>query len=367
MSDWAERQRKIDFALIAIAAGLAVLSLLVLNSIGAGSGEGAQFAKKQGVWLVAGLAVMVAVGFFNYTRLRHYLPFIYGLNLAMLIVIYMVGSTALGAQRWIEIGPFRFQPSEFSKLMVIVTLASYLAERKGEIAGWRDILLAIGHVVPFIVLILLQPDLGTALVLVAVLAGMLVVGGVTPKQMLVLMFLAYLAIGLVFKFNLLHDYQMKRLVVFVNPEVDPLGSGYNLRQSIIAIGSGGLAGKGLFSGTQSRLNFLPPAVRHTDFIFAVLGEELGFAGGLALIAGFFLLLTRSLRAASLSRNYYGLLIGTGIVSMWAFQLLVNIGMTIGIMPVTGIPLPFISYGGSSLIMNMAAVGLLLSIFSRRWR
>jgi len=201
----------------------------------------------------------------------------------------------------------------------------------------------------------------------AIVAGMFVAGGVKARHLLVLCLAVYLIIALVFQFNLLHDYQMKRLAVFLNPEIDPLGSGYNLRQSMIAIGSGGIFGKGLFSGTQSRLDFLPPAVRHTDFIFAVIGEELGFIGGAAVIALLFVLLIRTLRVAVLSRNHFGMLIAAGIASMWLFQVLVNIGMTIGIMPITGIPLPFISYGGSSMVANMAAAGLLLSIYSRRWQ
>jgi rod shape determining protein RodA len=359
--------RKIDFPLILITLGLVAVSLVALYSLGSGSTGSAAFTVKQLTWVAAGLAVMAAVAWFDYGRLRNYTVSIYVLNLIFLFSIIVSGKTALGAQRWIELGGFRFQPSEFSKLFVIITLAVFLSQRKGEIAGWRDTLLALAHVAPSIVLILLQPDLGTALVLSAIVVGMLFAAGIPPKQLAVLGGLAYLAAAAVFKFGLLHDYQMTRLVVFLNPEVDPLGSGYNLRQSIIAIGSGGMFGKGLFSGTQSRLDFLPPAVRHTDFIFAVIGEELGLIGGIGLVLLFFLLVSRGLMIGSLARSYFGLLIATGIVSMWVFQIVVNIGMTIGIMPITGIPLPLVSYGGSSMLMNLMAVGLLLSVYAHKWR
>lgn len=366
MTERREWARNIDFGLIAAVLGLTAFSLVTLYSIGLGSPASSPFAYKQAVWVAAGLLVMIVVSFFDYRRLKHYMLFIHGANIFLLAAIFLIGKMAFGAQRWIEIGGFRFQPSEFSKLMIIVTLGAILAERKGEFDGWRDVFLAGAHVVPVAVLILLQPDLGTALVLVAIMTGMLIAAGIQPKQLAVLGAGAYVAASLVFKFQLLHAYQMKRLTVFLNPEIDPLGSGYNLRQSIISIGSGGIFGKGLFSGTQSRLDFLPPAVRHTDFIFAVIGEELGFIGGALLLALVFFLLARTFRTAAMSRNHYGLLIACGIGSMWIFQVLVNIGMTIGIMPVTGIPLPFISYGGSSMLMNMAAAGLLLNIFKRRW-
>ncbi|MDP1809192.1 MAG: rod shape-determining protein RodA [Actinomycetota bacterium] len=366
MTEPREWVRNIDFGLILAVLGLTAFSLVTLYSISLGSAASGPFAYKQAVWVAGGLVIMTIVAFLDYSRLRHYMPFIYGANIFLLVVIFLIGKMALGAQRWIEIGGFRFQPSEFSKLLIVLTLGAMLAERKGEIEGWRDIFLAGAHVSPVIALILVQPDLGTALILIAIMAGMLIAAGIKPKQIAVLGAATYVAIGLVFKFQLLQAYQMRRLTVFLNPDIDPLGSGYNLRQSIIAIGSGGIFGKGLFSGTQSRLDFLPPAVRHTDFIFAVIGEELGFIGGAVLLALVLLLLVRTFRIAALSRNHYGLLIACGIGSMWIFQVLVNIGMTIGIMPVTGIPLPFVSYGGSSMLMNMAAVGLLLNIYRRRW-
>ncbi len=366
MTKRAEMVRRVDFGLIVSVILLLAGSMLVLRSIALGSPEAAGFAAKQTIWAMAGLVLMAAAAFFNYNRLRHYSIILFGTNIAMLVAILVSGKIALGAQRWISIAGFRFQPSEFTKLLVIITLAAFLAEKKGELGGVKDVLLALAYASPSIVLILLQPDLGTALVIGAAVVGMLVVAGIKPRHLAAMAGLTYLAGWAVWHFRLLHEYQMKRLIVFLNPEVDPLGSGYNLRQSIIAIGSGGVLGTGLVSGTQSRLDFLPPSVRHTDFVFAVIGEELGFVGGFGLILIFFFMIMRALRIATLSRSYFGTILAAGIVSMWLFQVMVNIGMTIGIMPITGIPLPFISYGGSSLMMNMIAAGMLLSIYSRRW-
>lgn len=360
MTDWQDRLRNVDFILLATTMSLVMFGLLVLYSIGDGS------IKKQAVWVVVGLIVMTAAALFNYNTLRHYTLIIYSVNIFFLMVIAVMGKVALGAQRWIQIGAFSFQPSELSKIMVIITLGAYLAEKKGELHEWRDIMIAIAHIVPPLLLILFQPDLGTALVLIAIMGGMLVAAGIKPKHMAVLSVAAYLMVALAIRLSLLQPYQMKRLMVFVNPSVDPLGSGYNLRQSMIAIGSGGIFGKGLFSGTQSRLNFLPAAVKHTDFIFAVVGEELGFIGAALILGLFFFIVTRVLGIAGSARSHFGLMIAVGIGSMWIFQVLVNIGMTIGIMPVTGIPLPFMSYGGSSMLINLLAVGLLLSVYGRRW-
>jgi len=282
----------------------------------------------------------------------------------LLLAIVVVGHSALGAQRWISIAGMRFQPSEFAKIAIIITLAAHLSNMEEGLGSWRGIAAALVHVAPAFLLILIQPDLGTALVIVAIVAGILVAGGARPRHLLVLLMIGVLLVALVLNFHLLKDYQVKRLVVFINPEVDPLGSGYNLQQSMIAVGSGQLRGKGLFSGTQSRLSFLP--IRHTDFIFAVLAEELGFLGAAAMVLMFVALVSRAYYLASAARSGFGLLLGAGIASMWLFQMVVNIGMTIGIMPVTGIPLPFVSYGGSAALANMMAVGLLLSLVIHRF-
>ncbi len=279
------------------------------------------------------------------------------------LVIY-VGHTAQGAQRWIMVGSFRLQPSEFAKIALIITLAAFMAERKGNIA-LKDILFSSLHLAVPLGLVIIQPDLGTAMVFLAIWLGILLVSGAKINHYLLIILLCIIIFSLALQFHMLKDYQMRRLLVFLNPDLDPLGSGYNLLQSKIAIGSGRLQGKGLFSGTQGRLNFIPS--HHTDFIFAVLGEELGFLGTSLLLGLYFILLSRGIRIASTAKDMFGTLVATGIIVMLLFQIMVNVGMTIGIMPITGIPLPLVSYGGSSLLANMIAIGLLFNICMRRFR
>ena len=323
------------------------------------------FALRQALWALIGLAGIVALSLFDYGKLKESSTLIYVLDIVLLLAIFVVGKKALGAQRWISMGPFQFQPSEFSKILVIIVLASLFSKWKEDMSQAKQIIFSIAYITPIVLLIVFQPDLGTALVILATLFGMLTAAGIKGRYLLILLLSAYLLAAGAFHFHLLKGYQMKRLVVFLNPNVDPYGSGYNLKQSIIAVGSGGLKGKGLLSGTQSRLNFLPE--RRTDFIFAVIGEKLGFFGTSILLAAMFLLILRALFIAANSRSFFGFLIAVGIASMWAFQIIVNAGMTIGIMPVTGIPLPFISYGGSSMITNLLAVGLLSSIYGHRFK
>jgi rod shape determining protein RodA len=286
-----------------------------------------------------------------------------------------LGVAAKGAQSWLEIGGFRlFQPSEPAKLVTIVVMAAVIAQYDGKIERPRDLLRVLAVLAVPLGLILLQPDLGTGLVFVAITAGMLLVGGLQARWFAILGLAAVVLVagGLTLDARLdkatgrdvlLQSYQINRLLVFVDPERDPDNAGYNLKQSKIAIGSGELSGKGLESGTQSNLNFLPE--RHTDFIFSVLGEETGFLGALLLLGLYLVLLITSLEIAASSRDLFGSLIAVGIISMWTFQILENVGMTIGLMPITGIPLPFMSFGSSFMITNMAATGMLLSVWTRR--
>jgi rod shape determining protein RodA len=323
---------------------------------------------------------------------------------ALLIVsprIPGLGASAKGAQSWLQIGDFRlFQPSEPAKLVTIVVMAAIISQYKGSIDQPRDIMKILGVLAVPLGLILLQPDLGTGLVFVAITAGMLIIGGVSGRWFLILGLTAVLIVGALFGLNtglnkalqrgdydpayvaakasgqksaldavedtsvLLKRYQMNRLLVFVDPTLDPTGAGYNLEQSKIAIGSGELSGKGLNESTQGNLNFLPE--RHTDFIFSVLGEELGFVGALMLLGLYLVLLITALEIAASSRDLFGSLIAAGVISMWTFQILENMGMTIGLMPITGIPLPFMSFGSSFMVTNMAATGMLLSVWTRRY-
>ena len=286
-----------------------------------------------------------------------------------------LGTSAKGATSWLQIAGFRlFQPSEPAKLVTIVVMAAVIASYKGEIDRPRDVGRVLGMLAIPLGLILLQPDLGTGMVFVAITAGMLLIGGLKPRWFLVLGLAFVLLVGALLGMNgvldqalgrdvLIKQYQLDRLLVFIDPTRDPKGAGYNLEQSKIAIGSGELTGKGLGSGTQSNLRFLPEP--HTDFIFSVTGEELGFMGGVILLGLYLALLITSLEIAASSRDLFGSLIVAGVISMWTFQVLENMGMTMGLMPITGIPLPFMSFGSSFMVTNMMAVGMLLSVWTRR--
>jgi rod shape determining protein RodA len=257
-----------------------------------------------------------------------------------------------------------FQPSEPAKLLFIVVLAAVVAEFGGKIEARSDVLKVAGYVALPFGLILLQPDLGTGLVFIMIALGMLLVGGLRGRWFAVAAALIVVVAVVGLTTPLLQQYQKDRLLVFVDPSRDPKGAGYNLAQSKIAIGSGGMTGTGLAAGTQSRFNFIPEP--HTDFIFSVLGEQFGFVGAMMLLALYLALLSTTLSISASSRDLFGALIAAGLLSMWLFQILENIGMTIGIMPVTGIPLPFMSYGSSFMVTNLAGVGILLSIWSRRY-
>ena len=276
----------------------------------------------------------------------------------MLLAVMFVGTSALGAQRWIQIGPITVQPSEFAKIIMIVCTAALLSERVGQLNTFRSVLpvgLFIG--IPFL-LVLKQPDLGTSLVFLAIGLGMVFVSRI---KLSLLRNIA--AVGVILApigWHFLKDYQKARITVFLDPNADPFGAGYHIIQSKIAIGSGMLFGKGLFQGSQSQLNFLPE--NHTDFIFSVIGEELGFLGCVFLLFLYFVLIYRGLMIAKECKEPFGMLLATGVISMWTFQILVNVGMTCGIMPVTGIPLPFMSYGVSALTTNMVGLGILLSVY-----
>lgn len=252
---------------------------------------------------------------------------------------------------------------------MVLTLAALLRNREGKLEGWPDLVMPFIHIGLPMLLILKQPDLGTSLVFMAILLGELFMAGAPLKKLAIVygggLALVVAAISLHFKFGLpilLQDYQLNRLLVFLNPQADPLGAGYHVIQSTIALGSGGLFGKGLFAGTQNRLNFLPE--QHTDFIFSVIAEEMGFIGILALLILFFILIYRGIRIIAQAKDMYGVLVATGVTTTFAFHVLVNVGMTAGIMPVTGIPLPMVSYGGSSMLASFFGIGLLLNVHMR---
>lgn len=356
--------KNLDFTLIFTVMAIVMTSLIIIGSathINTPSDDRYWYVQRQGIFALMNCIVIFLMLNFDYRSLSRYANLLYGINLVMLLAVMFVGQSALGAQRWIQIGPISLQPSEFSKIIMIVALANLLDKRSGRLNTLRDIIPVFLYVgIPFL-LVMKQPDLGTALVFMAILFGMIYIAGISSR-LLMMIIGAGLAFMPVF-WHFLKDYQKMRLTVFIDPNVDPLGSGYHIIQSKIAIGSGMLFGKGLFGGTQSQLNFLPE--NHTDFIFAVIGEELGFIGAALILGLYFLLLYRGIKIAGLARDNFGTLLATGITSMFTFHVLVNVGMTAGIMPVTGIPLPLMSYGVSALTTNLLSVGILLNIYMRR--
>ncbi len=325
----------------------------------------AYFLKRQLAFLVVASLVLIVVSLFDYRHLRGLAPMLALVTLvALLVVLSPLGEVVQGARRWISLGPFQAQPSELAKLTAIVVLAVYLADRKGEISG-RDVAVSMGIIAVPGVLIFLEPDLGTMMVLVAVAAAMLLVAGARLRHFAVLALVGVLIFFFLMQVGLLKDYQLKRLTIFLDPRPDVTSEGYNLLQSKIAIGAGGVRGKGVArTDTQTSLDFVPE--QHTDFIFTAVGEQLGFVGSATLLVLFAFLIWRAFRAAALARDHFGTLLASGVAALWAFHVFTNIGMTMGIMPITGIPLPFVSYGGSFLITNYLAVGLILNIHMRRF-
>lgn len=312
-------------------------------------------------WMAIGLVLLILIINISYQTLIDISYVWYGINVALLILVLILGHVRLGAQRWFSIGAFTFQPSEFAKLSLILALSSYIGSRKETMMSLRSIFMPLILLAVPLALVLIQPDLGTALLLLPIFFSILLVGGANLRYLFGLILLGLASLP--FLWNFLHGYQQQRLLVFINPNIDPLGAGYTIIQSKIAIGSGGLFGKGWLSGTQNQLNFLPE--RHTDFIFSVVGEEWGLLGAAVLILLYYIIVNRAFRIAALTSDIFGKLIATGISVMIAVQVVVNVGMTIGLMPVVGIPLPLVSYGGSSMIATLIALGILLNVGMRR--
>jgi len=332
--------------------------------------------------IVLGLILMALVWIFDYRKLQDWLMPLFVINIVLLIsprIPFIGRPTDAGVFRSIGIPGtgITLQPSEPAKIAVILLLGAIIARYGGKIDDWRTFLKVVGlSLIPFFA-VMTQPDLGTALVFIMIMLGMLFVGGAKGRHMLALTGGGALLIAAAFGINsltydtlregdylLIREYQLSRLTAFTDQGAsDPLGAGYDLNQSKIAIGSGGLTGKGLGEGTQSQLNFI--SERATDYIFSVLGEETGFIGTIALLGLYLALLLVAISIGSSSSDLYGSLLSAGIVSMWAFQIMQNIGMTMGLMPITGIPLPFMSYGLSAIVTNILACGVLFSIWARR--
>lgn len=356
--------KRLDFTLIAVVFLLNIISILAIGSAtqaGASGPERYYYMQRQGIFFLINIILVILSLRIDYRNLKNIAKELYIGNIVILIAVMLVGKTALGAQRWIQIGPISIQPSEFSKIIMIVTFAAMLEYWKDNLQRVKDLLPVFLFMIVPTALVMKQPDLGTSLVFFAVALGMLFVAGINVRIVWGGFIAALAAMPLFWK--IMHEYQRNRIRVFLDPELDPLGSGYHVIQSKIAIGSGLIFGKGFMQGSQSQLSFLPE--NHTDFIFAVVGEEFGLIGCLVVLLLYAILLYRGVRIAMTASDDFGCFIATGIVSMTIFHIMVNIGMTTGIMPVTGIPLPFMSYGVSALTINMMAVGLLLNIHARR--
>ena len=311
----------------------------------------------QSAYAVVGLAGMVALTLLDYRVLGTLAPALYGGTLGLLGLVLVLGRDVFGARRWLALGPVMFQPSELAKVVVILCLARYFASRQHAMRQPKTLLVSLAIALAPVALVYRQPDLGTALVLLAVWFGMAFVAGAPLHWLGTALAVPLVAFPLIWR--LLKEYMRRRLTTFLAPHDDPLGEGYNVLQARISVGAGGWWGRGLGNGTQTQLNFL--RVQHTDFIFAVLAEELGFIGAVGLLALFGALFWRCLRVAARSRDTFGRLLAAGLTAMLLFQVFVNVGMNIGLVPVAGIPLPFVSFGGSSLVSIFLGLGVLQSV------
>lgn len=354
---------KLDWVLISSVFLLVVIGLITLYSMSSFEEDGLKlgYFGKQMVAVVIGIFLMIFFSFYDYRVLVAYSTKLYFLAILILAGLLVWGITVRGTTGWINLGLFNLQPVEIAKLILIIFLASFLAVKKTYFSIVVQIVVSMILFSVPIVLILKQPDFGSAAIIIGVWVAMLFASGINKKALFGLVMIG--AVAASSGWFLLKDYQKERLINFVNPDQDPLGSGYNVIQSIIAVGSGGMWGRGLGHGSQSQLNFLPE--KHTDFIFAVFAEEFGFFGSGIVLVLFGIVFYRIKEAARMSRDNLGYLLAVGISSMLFLQVLVNVGMNIGIAPVTGVPLPFLSYGGSSMLVVLASIGVIQSIYIRR--
>lgn len=351
-----------DWVLLLLVLLLAGVGILNLYSATA-SWTGTPAYLKQVYWLGLGLLIALGVSAFDYRHLEHTGFFLYGLNLLLLVLVLLVGKTTMGATRWINLGGLNIQPSEVMKIVIIITLARYFSQRDNT----RGYSLA-ELFVPFlllglpVLLIIKQPDLGTSMLIIFIGGTMTLFAGIRRLTLAVLALLG--AAGAIGGWFLLHDYQRERVHTFLDPEKDPLGAGYHIIQSKIAVGSGGFFGRGFMGGTQSQLSFLPE--RHTDFAFSVFAEEWGFAGSLVLVLLYLLVIIWGMYIARRAADTFGMFLALGVVGMLFWHIVVNLGMVIGLLPVVGVPLPLFSYGGTSMITTMIGTGILLNVSMRRF-
>ncbi|HEX7167469.1 MAG TPA: rod shape-determining protein RodA [Acidimicrobiales bacterium] len=361
--------RHVDLSLVAAVLALAAYGLLMIYSatkvrLDEQGIDSTYYLQRQAMFVALGIGVMTVTTLFDYRMYRDYAVLIYGGTLALLLLVLSpLGAEHKGQQASFDLGPFQLQPSEFAKVALVVCLAAYVSTLREGVDG-RRMLGILGVAGVPMGLIYLQPDLGTTLVFGAILLGMLLIAGAPARYLLALVAVVIVAMVAVVQLGVLKQYQIERLTSFLEPTADTQRSAYNLDQSKVAIGSGGIWGKGLFEGSQTNLSYVPE--QHTDFIFTAVGEQLGFGGSAVLLALFSLVVWRTWRAAALARDIAGTLMCVGVLAMLTFQIFENVGMTMGIMPITGIPLPFLSYGGSSTLATFAGIGLVLNVHMRRF-
>ncbi len=320
--------------------------------------------KNQALWFGVGACLTVIILLLHYSILSRLAYFIYFTNLILLSAVLFMGRSSLGAKRWLGIGALRIQPSEFMKLSVVICLAKYF-ESDQTIGGYgiKDLVLPSLLVALPSILIMLQPDLGTALIILLTFISMMIFIRIQPKTLLTIAICAAIALPAAYKFGL-KPYQRQRLISFLNPGSDPKGSGYNSIQSMIAVGSGQLFGKGYKKGTQSQLNFLPE--HHTDFIFSVFSEEHGFIGCIILMSFYLIFMLNGLSVAYQSHDKFGVLLALGVMTIFFWHIFINMGMVMGLLPIVGVPLPFMSYGGSSLVTSILGVAILTNIANKKF-
>ena len=362
--------RSVDWLLLAAVGGLVALGLWGIAGVTKFdvAGDPSYYLDKQVLYAAAGGFVLVVATLIDPDLYRRYWRIVFAVLVGLIAVVFVVGRAARGSTRWINVGFFTFQPSEFGKLLFVIALAGFLAERQRAVGAVGTTLRALGFGLLPVLLVFAQPDLGTALVYMAALAAMLFVAGSPWKHLALLgtaaslVVVAVLWAGPALGVDFLKTYQKERLTCFTHPTTCPVDARYNVEQSIAAVGSGQIRGRGPNGATQTRLDFLPE--HHTDFVFASFSEQRGFVGASLLLALYLLVLWRGLRVIAVARDLYSAVAAAGIVVALLFQIFVNVGMTMGIAPITGIPLPFVSVGGSSMIANLAAMGVLLAIHAR---
>jgi rod shape determining protein RodA len=364
----------IDVVLLALPLAISALGLLMIydssrNRLAADGLSRLYYVERQGLAIALGLVAMLVVMLIDYRRIRDLWALVYVLILPLLAGVIVLGSSHKGAQAWFQVGPLQFQPSEIAKVALVVAIAGYCHQHRGDLDAWR-LGVALGLAGLVMAMVYAQHDLGTMLVIMTCVGAILVVAGLKPVHVVVLLALAATLVGAAVVSGKVEAYQLDRLTGFTNQSTtgrtdsELHATQYNLKNSKIAIASGGLTGAGLFDGLQTKNGFVPE--QHTDFIFTAVGEDLGFAGGATLIALYALLVWRLWRIALLSSDFFGTLVAIGVLGMFAIQIFENIGMTMGIMPITGIPLPFMSYGGSAIIASFIAIGLVLNVHMRRF-